>query len=103
MDAPNKTEKTKLFKKKVAKTRSLYDLFQDLQSSDGTVDIADLEKDVANEYDVSTTYTILRIQMIFCGFFFHLQKSWKFRLKLLLSTKVGAQLGCLRKIYRSTN
>jgi len=51
VDAPDKTEKTKLFKKKVAKTRSLYDLFQDLQSSDGTVDIADLEKDVANEYD----------------------------------------------------
>ena len=54
VDASDKTEKTKLFKKKVAKTRSLYDLFQDLQSSDGTVDIADLEKDVANEYDVST-------------------------------------------------
>jgi len=51
VDAPDKTEKTKLFKKKVAKTRSLYDLFQDLQSADGTVDIADLEKDVANEYD----------------------------------------------------
>ena len=54
MDAPDKTEKTKLFKKKVAKTRSLYDLFQDLQSSDGTIDIANLEKEVANEFDVST-------------------------------------------------
>ena len=32
---------------------SLYDLFEELQSSDGTVDIANLEKEVANEYDVS--------------------------------------------------
>ena len=54
MDASDKTEKTKLFKKKVGKTRSLYDLFQDLQSSDGTIDIANLEKEVANEFDVST-------------------------------------------------
>ena len=54
VDASDKTEKTKLFKKKVAKTRSLYDLFQDLQSSDGTIDIANLEKEVANEFDVST-------------------------------------------------
>ena len=47
---------------------SLYDLFEELQSSDGTVDIANLEKEVANEYDVST-YMILKIQIIFCGFF----------------------------------
>ena len=39
---------------KVSKKMSLYDLFEELQSSDGTVDIANLEKEVANEYDVST-------------------------------------------------
>ena len=54
VDASDKTEKTKLFKKKVGKTKSLYDLFQDLQNSDGTIDIANLEKEVANEFDVST-------------------------------------------------
>ena len=54
VDASDKTEKTKLFKNKVSKKKSLYDLFQELQSSDGTVDIANLEKEVANEYDVST-------------------------------------------------
>jgi len=51
VDASDKTEKTKLFKNKVSKKMSLYDLFEELQSSDGTVDIANLEKEVANEYD----------------------------------------------------
>ena len=63
VDASDKTEKTKLFKNKVSKKKSLYDLFQELQSSDGTVDIANLEKEVANEYDVSTQGVVHKLRL----------------------------------------